>query len=145
MTRINCVPVTTLSNSALVAEYKEITRPLGKAIRRLRKGRLGAIPATYRLNSGHETFFFDKAAYILRRHRELFDEMLTRGMNPDREKFDAIQFDYTYSLIDTEAWNDWRPSPDDMYLSMARLVNRSKLESVKQELQHETSNDHLPA
>ena len=145
MTRINCVPVTTLSNSHLVAEYKEITRPLGKAQGRLRKGRIGAIPATYRLNTGHETFFFDKAAYILRRHRELYNEMLSRGMNPDREKFETIQFEHTYALIDTDAWNDWQPTPDDMYLNMARLANRTDLESVKQELHNETSNDYLSA
>ena len=66
MTRINIVPVATLTNSHLLAEYKEITRPFNKVLARIEKHGLNNalkgvnIPDRYVLGTGHESFFFDK-------------------------------------------------------------------------------------
>lgn len=125
MTRINCVPVECLTNPHLLGEYKEIARPLRKASNRIKKhGSVGEIVCNYRLGAGHETFFFNKAIYILNRRRQLYNQMLFRGMNPDAGTFIEIQKDYERLLLGTDAWNDWQPTPEDMYLNMSRLVER---------------------
>lgn len=136
MTRINCVPVECLTDEHLLAEYKEITRPMNKALIRLENGTFHQveIPMTYRLGKGHETFFFDKMFWLFKRWREIMNALVRRQYNIDENKFWGIWTTLEDALIGTETWNDWQPTPEDMYLNMARLAKRSKLQTVKEEL-----------
>lgn len=140
MTIINCVPVETLTDEHLLAEYKEITRPFNKMVRRIDlHGEDHAIsniiiPDRYVLGSGHEAFFFDKLEWLFKRYFIVYDELLDRGFNLDSPKFFSITRDIKTRLSHTKYWCDWNPTPEDMYLNMARLVKRTKLVSVKEEL-----------
>lgn len=126
MTRINCVPVVVLSDSHLLAEYKEITRPFTKMTNRMNKGDLTfSVPETYRLGRGHETFFFDKLLYLWLRYSDILKELQRRGkVVPDIGKFDIISNSVYSRFSGTVYWNDWEPSPEDMYVNMARLAHR---------------------
>lgn len=140
MTRINVVSVETLTNQHLLAEYKEITRPFNKVIKRIENGTMDdvVIPEKYCLGKGHETFFFDKLLWLHLRYLSLFEELLKRGFDIDEDKFYDISSDFSILLEDTKWWNLWQPTPEDIYLNMARLVKRSKIESVLNELIGET-------
>ncbi|QBX06255.1 endonuclease V [Vibrio phage vB_ValM_R11Z] len=135
MTRINCMPVETLSDKHLLAEYKEITRPFNKVEKRIQAHTMGnvVIPEHYVLGTGHETFFFDKLHYLYVRYRDLCEELLHRGVNINVEQFDDICEWIERTFVDTPYWNYWTPRPEDMYLNMARLVKRSNFDAAKSE------------
>lgn len=126
MTRINCVPVECLSPKHKLAEYKEITRPFNKVIARLEKGE--PVPIVkgiqYTLGTGHETFFFNKLKYLMDRYEKLLYSLLEDGINIDEAKFRQISNELESKLVDTPYWNDWTPTPQDMYVNMARLCHR---------------------
>lgn len=86
MTRINVVPVEELTQQHLVAEYRELPRIYGAVRKSQQSGKTPSsfknMPSVYRLGSGHVTFFYNKLAFIMRRHQQLIDEMLRRGYNP---------------------------------------------------------------
>lgn len=125
MTRINCVPVTTLTNKHLMAEYKEITRPFTKMRKRIESGNLNFdIPSKYTLGAGHETFFFNKLRYVALRRKQLYVELLAREVKVSDQLFSDVQQDITDFFMHTPFWNNWQPTPDDMYKNMARLVHR---------------------
>lgn len=79
MTRINLVPVEDLVDKHLVAEKHEITRVL--ALARNHNPRTVKIPPTYRMGTGHVTFFYNKIGFIVDRYHELCSEMRKRGFN----------------------------------------------------------------
>lgn len=136
MTRINCVPVECLTNTHLLAEYKEITRPFNKVIKRIEAGTMGdvVIPEKYCLGKGHETFFFNKLNWLWWRYYELFSELMRRGVNVDGAKFNELHELFIVELGNGDSWGNWHPTPEDMYLNMARLAKRSKLDNVLEEL-----------
>lgn len=136
MTRINCVPAKTLTDKHLLAEYKEITRPFNKVIKRIEAGTIDnvVIPKKYCLGKGHETFFFDKLRWLCQRYVNIFFELTERGFKLDREKFYEIHSSFKDLLTNKKCWNDWEPTPEDMYLNMARLAKRSNLNNVLEEL-----------
>ena len=140
MTRINCIPVEALNDKHLLAEYKEITRPFNKMIKRIEKYGVEdalnncVIPANYTLNTGHESFFFNKLRWLYYRYDAINRELVKRDFNVDEIKFGRICTIFVTKLWDTPYWNYWEPSHEDMYLNMARLVKRSNLDSVKEEL-----------
>ena len=76
MARINLVPVV---DKHLVAEKHEITRVL--ALARNHNPRTVKIPPTYRMGTGHVTFFYNKIGFIVGRYHELCKEMRKRGFN----------------------------------------------------------------
>lgn len=135
MTRINVVPVETLTNKHLMVEYNEITRPFNKAKKRLlnRTFHKVKIPTKYCLGAGHETFFFDKLKYIAVRYVQLHYELNRRGYNLDHALFNSVCEDMN-EFSTSRAWNDYVPTPEDMYLNMARLCKRSRLDNVLDEL-----------
>ena len=92
------------------------------------------IPEQYTLNTGHETFFFDKLQWLFHRHNSVFDECIKRGFDIDEDKFCKISGSFVRQLWDTPYWNYWEPTPEDMYLNMARLVRRCKYGKVVEEL-----------
>lgn len=125
MTRINCVPVECLSPKHKLAEFKEITRPFNKVINRIKKGKkIPKLDGNYRLGEGHETFFFNKLAWLWHRRHELFDSLTSDGVNVNEDLFWEIQNSFLSDLKGTPYWNDWEPTPEDMYINMARLCHR---------------------
>lgn len=140
MTRINCVPVACLTDKHLLAEYKEITRPFNKVIKRLEAGTMDQvhIPERYCLGKGHETFFFDKLKWLFIRYGYLHNELLARGFNINTAQFDKITSKFYFSLGTHACFGGWQPTPEDMYLNMARLAKRSNLKTVNEELNNET-------
>ena len=136
MTRINVVPVTMLSNKHLMAEYKEITRPFGKVRKHIEAGRKPSdldIPETYRLGKGHETFFFDKLAYLHCRYIDLFEELKSRRFLIDSNKFelcDSMMMEFNSS----DWYKDYTATHEAIYLNMARLARRSGFEDTLEEL-----------
>lgn len=143
MTRINCVPVHTLTDKHCIAEYKEITRPFNKMITRIDKYGINkaltgvTISDKYILNKGHERFFFNKLEWLMSRYEDLYIELVGRGFNIDPDKFCSIYFNFVENLKNTPYWNNWTPTPEDMYLNMSRLCKRSNIESVLEELKSE--------
>lgn len=137
MTRINCVPVETLTNKHLLAEYKEITRPFNKVIARIEKNTYDdvVIPAHYCLGKGHETFFFDKLGWLHDRYDELHKELCARGFNINSVQFKGISSNFINLLVNHDCWGSWKPTPENMYLNMARLAKRSNLDTVLNELE----------
>lgn len=119
MTRINCIPVSELANKHLVAEYRELPRVFGMMRRAIKAKREYKIPPSYRLNTGHMTFFVDKGAYLLRRQRELVAEMQRRGMNPQFTDPDAL-----VAGLPAEYMGDWEPDGAAMALSRERIDER---------------------
>lgn len=136
MTRINVVPVECLTDKHCLAEYKEITRPFNKVIKRISNGTMSnvKIPKKYVLGTGHETFFFDKLLWLYKRYYQLRNELLNRNFNIDVDKFDEIAKTISMELRHTRYWGTWYPTPEDMYLNMARLAKRSNLDNVLNEL-----------
>lgn len=96
MTRINVVPVTSLSGPHLCAEYRELPRVFGLAHKASQSNKpwTNKQPKAYTLGTGHVLFFYDKLGYLADRHKELVLEMLARGFKPT----------YTASLA--ELWGD---------------------------------------
>lgn len=143
MTRINLVDPSQLTDKHLLAEYKEITRPFNKVIKRIENGTMGdvVIPETYCLGTGHETFFFNKLMFLMLRYYRLRDELIHRGVNIDMQKFLLIRRGLFNSLSDTPYWNDYNPTPEEIYLNMARLCVKSKIDSVKDELERESNKE----
>lgn len=112
MTRINVVPPVELSGKHLVAEYRELPRVF-KLARPLRPSEK---PRRYVLGPGHVRFFYDKLAYLTRRHHALVREMRARG--------------YTVNFPDPPQGNpalysDWKPDAEALAVNRARIKERS--------------------
>ena len=123
MTRINVVPVETLSRQHLVAEYREITRlPSNLRTSLSRKGKpfsMSEIPPEYKLGAGHVKFFMDKMEFLEQRFTQLYAEMIRRGYNPSF--MDATIF----RDCPTQFYNNYEPTPEAIFLNMERIKERS--------------------
>lgn len=126
MTRINTVSPADLTDTHLIAEWSEAPRALYKAHARFTsEAGLPMIPDTYCLGRGHETFFFNKCNYLLERLNCIAAEMQRRGMNVNMAKLN--EYAKLVNELPMEYRGVWQPSPEDKYLSMARLVKRSDI------------------
>jgi len=121
MTRINCVPVTELTDKHLIAEYRELPRVFGLVRRAAERGET---PSDYRvrfpkytMGEGHVRFFYPRLLWLTRRHQDLVIEMMDRGFEPQYTKSLRV----AYSYIPREWWGDWEPS------ASARLINRQRI------------------
>lgn len=123
MTRINVVPVETLSRQHLIAEYREITRLPGNLRASLsRKSKpfsMSEIPSQYVLGKGHVKHFFDKMQYLEQRFTQLTTEMLRRGYNPSFTDTSIFQ------NCPIEFYNNYEPTAEAIALNMARIKERS--------------------
>ena len=119
MTRINCVPPSELTNKHLGAEFFEVTRVFTLA-------RPNAnVPPTYRLGTGHVTFFYDKLQYIWERWCSLADEMLNRGYTLNEDKLDAVCDKADRSREQhPQLWNSWTPTEEAMQINRQRIKER---------------------
>lgn len=135
MTRINLVDPSVLTDKHLGAEYTEITRISANVLELQSRGITPdqvQIPETFTLNTGHMKFFYNKCRWLQRRYTLLHNEMLARKKSVCRASF--ISYDSRYDLIKDEWYNEWEPSIEDIYLSMARICKMSKIDKVLEEL-----------
>lgn len=107
MTRINTIPVTTLTDAHLLAEYRELPRVFALAL----DGR--PTPPRYTLGAGHMRFFLPHLGWLGRRHADLTRELLARGYNLT-----------PHPPLPTDG-GDWEPSDADHALNLARLHERT--------------------
>lgn len=117
MTRINVVPVTELSDRHLVAEYRELPRLYKLSKAWADRGANKPIPAEYTLGKGHVTFFFDKLAYIWRRHWQLCHEMNDRG-------FTVNFYPPSLMIVHLSMINDYKPTRKALSINRARIAKR---------------------
>lgn len=132
MTRINCIPVTELSDKHLLAEYRELPR----IFTQLHKGQLrGKRPDRYVLGAGHVTFFADKCLYLIERYNDLIDEMGLRGFQVNQDMIDSI----LRKCEDLPAWcmNNWLPDNRSVEINRHRIRERSTCRHKWEELSRE--------
>jgi len=116
MTRINAsIRPAELSNSMLFAEYREIKRVAnmvksGKAV-------VKNLPKTFKLQSQHVVFFYDKILYLSKRSDELYKECLKRGIK-------AEDYSESYINISPHLFNDWSETKESRELLKERINQR---------------------
>lgn len=116
MTRINAsIRPAELNNAMLFAEYREIKRipnmvKSGKAV-------VKNIPKTFKLQSQHVVFFYDKILYLSKRSDELYKECLKRGIK-------AEDYSESYKGIPPHLFNDWRETKEARELLKERINQR---------------------
>jgi len=127
MTRINTVPVECLSDKHLLAEYRELPRIFTVVAKIYDSGKSlpTDIPPNYKLGSGHVKFFYNKLTWLITRYKLLFGELIKREFNMDTDMYHSIKWSAAKLLSGAGQRNDWNPSPEDMYLNMARLAKRA--------------------
>lgn len=122
MTRINVVPVESLTTRHLVAEYREITRlPKNLATALNRKSKpfsWDEIPSEYRMGTGHVKFFFDKMQFLESRFDQLVNEMLRRGFNPN------FRDSGIFTKCSPEFYNNYNPTPEAIQINLERIQER---------------------
>ncbi len=142
MTRINVVPPECLSNKHLMAEYRELPRVFTAVKKLVEKGvplNDVEIPDKYVLGGGHVKFFYNKLKYLIRRYSVIYCILKEkRGFDLDEDLAYAVHKEASRLYVATgDQQVEWYPSPDDIYLNMARLCNRTGLQSVIDELTQE--------
>lgn len=124
MTRVNVIPVEALTDQHLFAEYREITRLFALVKQACDKYPINTVlkkvVPTYRLNTGHVLFFYDKLGFIEKRYFELKNELLLRSFNITL-KDDIVEF---RQIIDKRFYNDFIPNKADMVINIKRLIDK---------------------
>ncbi len=124
MTRVNLVPLETLTRLHLIAEYTELPRVVslvrapqerGETPGQMRK----RSPQSYVLGAGHALFFCTRLAWVVDRYDRLVAEMQARGYDPQyptlANKLEGIQ----------EWWfGSYDPTPEEVAVSQARIDDR---------------------
>jgi deoxyribonuclease (pyrimidine dimer) len=140
MTRINLVNVKDLADQHLHAEWREI-KMIPPALRRSIIARqktynisilpnsnhsvahtvlLRSIPATYTLNTGHVTFFYDKLTWLKFRYEELTQELLSRGYKLS----DIREYDVYINDIPLMFHGSFAPNFNEKKINIDRIVQR---------------------
>lgn len=125
MTRINLVDPSVLTDKHLVAEYAELPRIFTAVRKHVASGLVPAcftIPSEYVLGKGHVTFFYNKVYWLRNRFGMLYTEMKDRGFNVDEGLANTIIIDA--DAIPVEWQGNYRPSPQEAYTNMSRLVDK---------------------
>lgn len=149
MTRINLVDPSHLTNKHLIAEYRELPRVF-TAVRKLiwePNLRVGdgwrnfidsyQFPEQYVLGEGHVKFFYNKLPWLVERYRSICYELRTkRNFTLDKDLYEVIYNDakLLISSMRYDQLQDWQPSPEEIYLNMARICKRSKIDRVLNEI-----------
>jgi deoxyribonuclease (pyrimidine dimer) len=112
VTRINLIPVQTLSSKHLVAEYREMLRFRHTYPR----NNTPKIAKDFCLGRGHVTFFYDKGKFLQHRHSQLVSEMVKRGYRAN----------YTLDLSSwpESAMGEYTPNADAKFKSVSRILKR---------------------
>lgn len=140
MTRINLVHPSQLTDAHLLAEYKELPRVFTAVRKHLDAGKTHDdfdIPYQYVLGKGHVTFFYDKVSWLWQRYCSLGQELRVRGFTLNQKMINSICD--SVSDLELDMYGIWRnihytPTPEEIYLNMARLAKRSKITKVLDEL-----------
>lgn len=114
MTRINVVPVESLTDQHLRAELREITRIPNCVV----DGKFkldGDYPKEYTLGTGHVRFFIPRLGWLKKRHRLLVEEVTKRGF---------VANDYWPDNIPTRFMNDWTPTEHSIQINVERIKLR---------------------
>ncbi len=119
--RINVVPVEYLSTVHLKSEYREIlmsTHYYRKSLNTKQGIQRDKISKVYKLNTGHAMMWYDKFAYIIRRHDELEQEKLRRCLK--------IRDEYSLDLTDIAKndINEYTPTKEDYKVNIERIMDR---------------------
>lgn len=120
MTRINCVPVETLHNKHLLAEYRELPRVFALARNYLSSNRQISLPECYTMGQGHVTFFYDKLEYLYNRQIELICELKLRNFNITH----SDPAELIVGLFGSRLWNNWQPTQEAIAINQARINER---------------------
>lgn len=123
MTRVNVVPVESLFDQHLMAEYREIPMVVGSLKRSLNSKNKLNIPNKYCLGKGHVSFFYDKGKWLYSRYQKCIEELKKRGynVNPDERSVDWDIFRRN-NLWETE----WEPNKMDFDINQERIDIRVK-------------------
>lgn len=138
MTRINLVDPSYLTDDHRAGEFKEITRIFTDVKNLVLKGKSVSdlkIPDSYCLGKGHMTFFYNKLSFICDRYQELAIESERRGVNINKDLVVLVIKDAIKTIPD-EFWNDYKPTPEERYLSFARLTGMCKIQAVHDEIKN---------
>ena len=122
MTRINCVPPSSLHAKHLVAEYRELPRVFALVAKAIDRGESPSDPRNpreYRLGSGHVRFFYPRLRYCERRFHRLVKEMIRRGYTPTHTDIPEVAYE-----IPPEWWGRWKPTPEAKSVNLARIRDR---------------------
>ena len=123
MTRINCVPVGDLSDKHLLAEWHELPRVITMVENQIdMHGTIKPVPSCYRMGTGHMQFFADKCMWLCIRMVMLHNELISRGVNADREYARDV-FDRVCKLPDAVK-NNWKSGIADIVVNYTRLIER---------------------
>lgn len=125
MTRINLVPVSTLSRLHLIAEYRELPRvfKLAHDAHLSHKNPwMAKQPKDYTLGTGHVLFFYDKLLFLSTRHKQLVEEMLSRGYVP---QFTGCLQTLWCNRIPAHYWKDYIPTEAAIVVNKQRIAERS--------------------
>lgn len=122
MTRINCIPVTELTDKHLVAEYRELPRVFTLAVKAWHRGMNFETdcPVRYTLGVGHVKFFYSKLKWLMRRYESLVAEMLNRDFKPSDTLYESVQ----NQRLPMELYNDWVPTREAQQLNRQRIKER---------------------
>lgn len=110
------VPPSILLDQHLIAEYRKLLIPGGQQRKRNWQSE-SSIPPSFRLGTGHITFWRNKHLYLARRHQALIAEMKVRGFTPNLTYWPLEE-------IPSEFKTDWIPSPQDTRLVRERIIER---------------------
>lgn len=123
MTRINVVPVETLTQKHLCAEYRELPRLYALAHRASQSSKpwTNKQPENYTLGTSHCIFFYDKLSFLAKRHQALVAEMLSRGYKPTMTECLKEQWQ---DKIPKGYWKDYVPTEDAKRLNQERIDKR---------------------
>lgn len=117
MTRINCIPVSDLTDKHLMAEYREITRIAAAYEKSIKAGKVD-ITKKYTMGKGHVKFFYDKVNYLVLRTMMLHDECKKRGFNVEYKVYNY------WKHARKDWWNNWHPTIDDETTNWNRILER---------------------
>ena len=82
-------------------------------------------PQAYTLNTGHVSFFYDKALYLRKRYALLRAELERRGINFNRDSL--LDPDGVFDALDERFRKDYDPTPEALALVRARIQEKIAL------------------
>jgi deoxyribonuclease (pyrimidine dimer) len=116
MTRINLVEVEELADQHLFAEYRELPRMADFYNKTVKQEK--DISEKFILNTGHMTFFLNKAKYLEKRHKQITKELRTRNINfTERETF-KMPVGNKFKQI------NWNPCEEEIKISRERIQEK---------------------
>lgn len=113
MVRINLVNPKSLMDQHLIAEYNEILMLFGHVDKH---SEIRNQPDSYKLGTGHITFFKNKLKYLKDRHELIKKEMKARGFKPTKT-ISLSKYPVSYR-------NDWTPKKKDFIVIKKRLSEK---------------------